>query len=181
MAGTRPRRLLRPGWRRFMPRKPHFVLAPREGSALSQPAAAAAHKARQGSKPDGGDLSLTGEGGFASEPSHNRVSDRAPFTRARPAGDGVAPTSETGALSNADRAEKPVYKNVFSLQCSAICGTHRSLMRSAGAHRNAPRRLRESLVELHFIYRMVDESHNLRAVGPPFNKLCVVQVVIAAI
>jgi hypothetical protein len=29
-----------------MPRKPHFVLAPREGGALSSPAAAAAQKAR---------------------------------------------------------------------------------------------------------------------------------------
>ena len=36
--------MLVPGWRPFMPRKPHFVLAPREGGALSRKAAAAAHQ-----------------------------------------------------------------------------------------------------------------------------------------
>ena len=36
---------MRPGWLPFMPRKPHFVLAPREGGALRQSAAAAAHEA----------------------------------------------------------------------------------------------------------------------------------------
>jgi hypothetical protein len=35
-----------------MPRKPHFVLAPREGGALRNSTAAAAHKVDQKSAPD---------------------------------------------------------------------------------------------------------------------------------
>jgi len=38
-----------------MPRKLHFVLAPSEGGALRNSAAAAAHEADQESTPDGGD------------------------------------------------------------------------------------------------------------------------------